>query len=671
MALMIPEKPLGQASPETLKVFRALKRIPGEGIECRYDMSLGERVQPEFLVLVEKRHVVLIAVSPISRQAAEEVVEGSLFAQDEQPLDLDSFGTAATSAIREFYDLILAAEGVDADQLQAVRRVIIFPNVPQVLLDRILHLRPVADYQFWGREMVSPDALEAAFRALASTPMESHLLHLLRRSFDPEIVVPKSFQPRVRPSRELDPTLTESLLDVDQELTAKLDLALPDEALDVANELTCRLVTGVAGSGKTLVLLYRAMLCHKLKRDSRILILTHNKALRQDMEERFNRLCPTGRLDWFHFLKWCRQFLGSFVIIPPQQRRDLVESLRSSRRELADLSIDFLLDELDWVMDHGITQKDHYLQVERIGRGRALGERQREAFFLLFADYRQRLDERGQDDWASIPLRVLKALQREQLTLPRYDYVFIDEAQFFAPVWFEVVKHAMGPGAQLFLAADPTQGFLKRRQSWRACGLDVVGRTVRLGKSYRCTRQIYAYASAFYRSRLPEEDDEEGTNLPDEKALVDAANGPEPTWIHAGDNQDELTRIERECLALVEAGGDLAHLLIIHANGAQVMALATRLANTLRSRSRTHTLPRVHSINAVTGLEAPIVFLLGIHDLIEAEGDPRLNAEERHDLIRDNTRRLYMAMTRATQRLVLVGPPGVVAGGDSGTIVPR
>lgn len=47
------------------------------------------------------------------------------------------------------------------------------------------------------------------------------------------------------------------------------------------------------------------------------------------------------------------------------------------------------------------------------------------------------------------------------------------------------------------------------------------------------------------------------------------------------------------------------------------------------------------------------------HDLHDAAHRTRLLDDERHDLIRDNTRRLYMALTRAGQRVVLtyVGEP--------------
>lgn len=60
-----------------------------------------------------------------------------------------------------------------------------------------------------------------------------------------------------------------------------------------------------------------------------------------------------------------------------------------------------------------------------------------------------------------------------------------------------------------------------------------------------------------------------------------------------------------------------------------------------------------NDLNAATGLESPIVFLVGMRELYEQEQSLRLSEEERLELIRDNTCKLYMAITRAGQRLVI------------------
>ena len=61
----------------------------------------------------------------------------------------------------------------------------------------------------------------------------------------------------------------------------------------------------------------------------------------------------------------------------------------------------------------------------------------------------------------------------------------------------------------------------------------------------------------------------------------------------------------------------------------------------------------VAHLMAATGLERPIVFLLGADALVAEECNPLLDAEERIEKIRDATRQIYVGLTRAMERLVI------------------
>jgi superfamily I DNA/RNA helicase len=110
----------------------------------------------------------------------------------------------------------------------------------------------------------------------------------------------------------------------------------------------------------------------------------------------------------------------------------------------------------------------------------------------------------------------------------------------------------------------------------------------------------------------------------------------------------------------------LEHILLIHADWQGAQRTLERLQGEFGAARVAHPKEgaepdriRVCQLDSATGLESPIVFLLGVHRLIEAEGSLRIAEEERAERVRDTTRRLYMAMTRAGQRLVLtyVGEP--------------
>jgi superfamily I DNA/RNA helicase len=61
---------------------------------------------------------------------------------------------------------------------------------------------------------------------------------------------------------------------------------------------------------------------------------------------------------------------------------------------------------------------------------------------------------------------------------------------------------------------------------------------------------------------------------------------------------------------------------------------------------------RVTTLNAGAGLESPLVFLVGLRTLFEEEQSLRLGDDERQALIEAHTRKVFMAATRAGQRLV-------------------
>jgi superfamily I DNA/RNA helicase len=134
-----------------------------------------------------------------------------------------------------------------------------------------------------------------------------------------------------------------------------------------------------------------------------------------------------------------------------------------------------------------------------------------------------------------------------------------------------------------------------------------------------------------------------------------------PTLIPLTSPQDEVTRVVNEIRSLANQGIPLSHFLIICAEWQGVNIMLERLQKEFGAQaaldpkepaSQTNHI-RVCTLNAVTGIESPIVFLCGVHDLYDAEQSVRLSDDERAELIRDNTRKLYMAVTRAGQRLVL------------------
>ena len=441
----------------------------------------------------------------------------------------------------------------------------------------------------------------------------------------------------------------------------KLDLNLPRAAQETANDFQLRLINGVAGSGKSLIIIYRAHMLRQLFPNKRILIVTHNRGLIHDLRRRYAALSQGDRaVELSTFMGWCRRNWPRSKpwreLIRYRDRQELVTQIWHEQLGDTAVSEQMLLNEIDWYKDRLLFSEDDYLAANRSGRGFALGESMRQRLFVAMNSYHQVLQQRQLMDWGDVPRQLWRYWHEGEVGLPRYDIILVDEAQFFAPLWFEIIKRILTPNTgHLFLVADPGQGFLKRGQSWLSSGLEVRGRVHRLRKSYRTTREILDFATLLYRKRLPLDD--EDIVEPD---VVHMPHGVLPVVIQLTSEQDEVTRVINEIKDLHQHGIAWQDILIIHASRKETSHITTRLNKAFGfgtavdpGKDTPQNQIRVCSLNAATGLESPIVFLMGIHDLYELEQSIRLSEEERADLVRDNTRKLYMAITRAGQRLVI------------------
>lgn len=671
MALIFPDTPSVNATPEVARVHQLLKRLPDDLYAVWHRLSIHAEPGPDFWIRAEHGCSAWITVSALTPAAARVFGQAGLFSPEAvRPLDAEHRALTAFSAAH------LPAGCV-------VPQVIAFPSLERAEVDRLGTLAEVPDGVIWlAREQLTPTTFPAWLADHLSSPLTAEQVTQIRQAFTPEVVIPPGFTVRAAPdggrrkttaahrttaARRTTAALTPFLLDYDQERVLKTDLDLADEAKATVGDFKVRLVNGVAGSGKSLVIVYRAQLLRKLYPQKKILGLTHNRALIHDLQSRYKALADGGKsVEWLTFLQWCRaQWLPGHAFREPlgqDARLRLIGQVWHEHLSDGSVSERLFQDELDWCKDRLIFSREDYRSADRSGRGFSLTESQRDRMYTAFEAYQALLNQRGQMDWSDVPRQIWRWLATGQVKLPHYDAVLIDEAQFFAPIWFEIIKRIVRPSTgHLFLVADPTQGFLKRRQSWLASGLEVRGRAHRLKKSYRTTREILNFATLLYRTRLPDDDDD--IVPPD---LLDMPTGLVPQIIPLTSAQDEVTRVVGEIEQLLAQGVSPSHLLVIAAEWRGRDAVLERLRAKLGpsgasdpGKAQAPHAVRVCTLNAATGLESPIVFLTGVHTLFEHEQSVRLSDDERQDLIRDNTRRLYMALTRAGQRVVLtyVGEP--------------
>lgn len=511
---------------------------------------------------------------------------------------------------------------------------------PQLCMDDIL---------LAGKESCEPARLMAALRRLPASTAGDTDITLLRAFLAPETVLQPAVNPaeRRKQVKAQQLSLLPQLLDYDQDLCAKLDLWLPCEGRDAAENFSLRLITGAAGTGKSVVLVHRAALLRQFHAGARIAVITHNRALRSDLESRFQRICGSGGVEFLTFYAWLgRRWPSSLRTIDDWERNAfLPESGWDSL---------FLRDEFDWIHDQGLQSVEEYIAIERTGRTRGLRESQRREVYALLEQYSHQLAAAQATDWSRRAFTALGETQRGTL----YDYILVDETQFFARTWLTLIRSALRPGGHLFLCADPAQGFLGRGQSWRDAGLEVKGRSIVLKRPYRNTRQILSFAAARYDEYI--RDDEEAPRLQETQpgALRD---GPEPAEINVATPQEEISAVVRQAQQLTAAGTPPGDILILCTRRRQVTDVSHHLTACGLTPSGLDAPPAerqntilLGTLDAATGLERPIVILCGLRDWQTREQNPALSAEDRRRERRLNASRFYMGCTRATQRLVII-----------------
>ena len=313
--------------------------------------------------------------------------------------------------------------------------------------------------------------------------------------------------------------------------------------------------------------------------------------------------------------------------------------------------------EIGWVKDNDYNSGKEYLSADRRGRGFRLNTGQRQKVSRAIYEYQRFLKEKEEIDWWDVPKHILSSIREGTIRPDPYDVILVDEAQFFASLWFDIIRLFIKPKVgYLFMAADPSQGFLRRGDSWKSVsGIEVRGKTHMLNRSYRTTQAILSFAVAFYKLRLPHNTDDFPS--PEFESMP---KGKRPKILNFMTPQDERARIANEIKTSVENGAELKHILVLHASWRGAKQLMEALQDTIglekvidpKERPPGNGI-RVTTINAGTGLECPLVFVCGLNDLFEKEGSLKIDKGEREERMMAHTKKLYMAFTRAGQRLIM------------------
>jgi len=465
MAQILPTNPVGPMPPETLRVFRLLTQLPDLFVVWQRLAMADDG--PDFWVRHQDGRCALLKVATATRAEIRQARQGALFAPTATP------GAREQAAIEQFWARLELPDVACPHEL--LPGLVLFPSVPQADLALALDPPPPGIHQGTKADL-TPEAFGAWLDARLGPPLTPPQTEALRRVFAPESIIPAQLTVRTPIARATGAGLTDALLSYNQEWVLKHDLDLSDEAEAASADLRLQLVNGVAGSGKSLILLYRARLLRQFFPRKRVLVLTHNKPLIQDLQRRYLRLSDGDQgVEWHTFHGWCWTYWPDHDpkprLVGLRERRALIDQVWQQHLATTALSPELLQSEIDWLKDRLITTRQGYREADRAGRGFALTEAMRDRVYAAIHAYQAELQARSRLDFGDVPRQLWRALLADATAFPRYDVVLIDEAQFFAPIWFEIVRRILAPAhGQLFMVADPTQVFGKPAQAPEAPG---------------------------------------------------------------------------------------------------------------------------------------------------------------------------------------------------------
>jgi hypothetical protein len=424
-------------------------------------------------------------------------------------------------------------------------------------------------------------------------------------------------------------------------------------------------ITGVAGTGKSVVALHRAAYLAR-RRSGLVLYTTFAKNLPNVQAALLERLdpCAVDGVEFANLHAWAVRLLKrrGRPVRPDHGRGwfDLAWLRVGRRSTLATLRLDpgYWHEEIEYVIKgRGLVTLEEYLRVERHGRRTPIQARHREAVWEMFTEYERIRRERGGHDWADVLLLALDELCREPER--EYSAVIADEVQDLTLVGVKVLHALAGDGPNgLLLVGDGRQAVYPGGFRLADAGVQVRGRSRILKRNYRNGTAIFERAQRFINAVSIDDIDD----APDAQP-VDLSGQPAGEVI-------ELTLPTMADIgqALVEAIGRLpdgppgkgaaAVLCATNHDAERYLRRLTRAGvgaeNLAGYSGRTSDTVKVGTLRRAKGLEFKLVFMPGYDQFIRRAVRHGYASEEWLAMARNQ---VYVGMTRARDTLWLATVP--------------
>lgn len=423
------------------------------------------------------------------------------------------------------------------------------------------------------------------------------------------------------------------------------------------------LVSGGAGTGKTVTVLHRAAYLAKQLPPGEgkdVLVTTFSRGLADSLAEQLRLLVGDegvlSRIDVLNVDRFANQVVSAAegahpnIIDPPAYARLWQAASRSTGGAL---SASFLQNEWEQViLAQSLQDRDAYLACDRPGRGKPVRthSRTRDQAWSAIAEVLGELRQTGQCTHWQVAEAAADVLAHR--AAPPYRHVLVDEGQDLHPTQWRLVRRAVTRGSDdLFIVSDPNQRIYANQVSLARLGIEVRGRSSRLTVSYRTTQEILAWAVRMLAG-LPARglDDADDTLA----GYHSPMHGRRPVVEPFPDWNSELHGIIDKVRAWLDAGVE-AHAIGV---AARTTVKVRDIKTALRDAGIPNTAPkgvRVNTMHKMKGMEYRCVLVAGVDAASVPAGGALTPRDEDpiahdHDLHRERCL-LFVACTRARDAL--------------------
>lgn len=454
----------------------------------------------------------------------------------------------------------------------------------------------------------------------------------------------------------------------------------PDQAFTVDEDFRGpSKLLGVSGSGKTCVVVKRAIRLAETYPSEQILILTLNPALSTLIDELVTEASTSKVREQIlvkPFFELCQSLIYHFepgselhysdVTWKSEEHIDAVwrefyrcdlnnfdaAVMQPVHDSLIAQGIDgetYIREEFDWIRS-AIAGNDRgaYLGLERKGRSFALQRQQRELLLSGLEAWEKKMKDVGVID----VLGLVAALQPyvDQIE-PVFRSILVDESQDFGTSELEIIRRLVASNTNdLFLCGDAAQRVSSRYQKYREAGIEIPGaRSRHLYKNYRNSKEILTAAYEVLQRHINEfhMDSEEFEVL---DPLFADFSGPAPLLLSAADYENEIANALAFVTNEVTSNPTWKACVAFAGHSLyEIQAFSKALKMPLLDGSRSIDSHAIYfsDLAQTKGFEFDVVVVVNVCDgILPNPNVPEL--EQAKDLAQ-----LYVAMTRAKNQLVL------------------